>query len=138
MDSVQLHRPLNRLIVEYPHPQFCEPSYLPPGVWEMVRFLLWDLFHISSLQSEILSCAVSCLHFFIRYKWTKNGEAVIVNDYVRYDSTSGNLTIPSFFSREEGTYMCIASNVFDNEVGRVTASSFAPPIKLFQTSKCNL
>ncbi|BFZ21235.1 hypothetical protein BsWGS_24274 [Bradybaena similaris] len=67
------------------------------------------------------------------YKWKRNGAEITVDSLVQYDSISGSLKIPDFTKREEGTYMCMASNVFDNEVGRVTASSFAPPVKLFQT-----
>ncbi|CAG5118194.1 unnamed protein product [Candidula unifasciata] len=67
------------------------------------------------------------------YKWTRNGNPITVDNLVQYDSSSGSLKIPDFTKREEGTYMCIASNVFDNEGGRVTAASFAPPVKIFQT-----
>uniref|UniRef100_A0A0B7B2T8 Ig-like domain-containing protein n=1 Tax=Arion vulgaris TaxID=1028688 RepID=A0A0B7B2T8_9EUPU len=63
----------------------------------------------------------------------KNGNTISADTFVQYDSTSGYLTIPDFTKREEGNYMCVASTAFDNQVGRVIASSLSPPIKLLQT-----
>ncbi|XP_067666988.1 neural cell adhesion molecule L1-like isoform X2 [Haliotis asinina] len=46
----------------------------------------------------------------VTYKWYFNGKEITSTNYVKVDSTTGNLTIPSFTNREQGEYQCGGEN----------------------------
>ena len=63
-----------------------------------------------------------------RIEWIKNGEAVMLDDYVQ--TTEGrNLKILGLIRSDQGMYQCIATN----EVGMIQA---AAQLLVYETGKC--
>ncbi|RUS87763.1 hypothetical protein EGW08_004509, partial [Elysia chlorotica] len=67
------------------------------------------------------------------YQWTRNEQILQSNSFVTVVSKTGELIFNAFSSREEGVYMCIATNVYDEpSTQRQTATSMSPPITILQ------
>ncbi|GFO37486.1 neural cell adhesion molecule l1 [Plakobranchus ocellatus] len=67
------------------------------------------------------------------YKWLRDDQPIKSDEYVSYNSQTGKLTFQSFSRRDEGEYMCVATNRFKGPDGRwQEAASFSPPITMLQ------
>lgn len=64
-----------------------------------------------------------------RIEWLKNGEAVILDDYVQ-TAEGRNLKILGLIKSDEGMYQCTATN----EVGMIQA---AAQLLVYETGKCS-
>ncbi|GFO37482.1 neural cell adhesion molecule l1-like protein [Plakobranchus ocellatus] len=72
------------------------------------------------------------------YKWLRNYQPIKSDQYVSYNSQTGKLTFQSFSRRDEGEYMCVATNRFKGPDGRwQEAASFSPPITMLQVVVSN-
>ena len=77
------------------------------------------------------------LRCLLRYHWRLGDEVINSQDgIIEVSATTGDLKFIAFSEREEGTYMCVATNVFvgiDGVTRRAVA--FSPPIIIKERSE---
>ncbi|XP_046549044.1 neural cell adhesion molecule L1-like isoform X2 [Haliotis rubra] len=65
--------------------------------------------YLKGKSKVVLHCTASG-NPAVTYKWYFDGTKITSTNYVKVDSTTGNLTIPSFSNREQGEYQCGVEN----------------------------